>query len=64
MDAVKFERLISYRPVLDFQTRFEEPTLRDMVFDYYVGMYKNSETANDKTKEYLDNVYKRFVKAT
>lgn len=60
IDSVSFERLLSYRPQLDGPLAFEQPTLRDMAFDFYCKKYKDNDRANEATKEYLDAIWKRF----
>lgn len=60
LDSVNFERLLSFRPKLNGQLAFEQPTLRDMAFDYYCKKYGDTERANEATKEYLDVIAGRF----
>ena len=60
MNSVEFERMLSVRPKLTHQLEFEQPTLRDMAFDYYCKKYQDAYRANAATKEYLDAIYKRM----
>jgi hypothetical protein len=59
MNSIEFERLLSYHLEL---WGHEAPTLRDMVFDYYCGQFKDLDKANAATKLYTDEIYKKFVK--
>lgn len=62
MNDVEFERLLSFRPKLQHQLSFEQPCLRDMIFDYYCGKYQNqSEKANEVKQAYTDELFKLFV---
>jgi hypothetical protein len=61
LDGVSFERLLSFRPVLSAKLAFEQPPVRDMVFDFYNAKYLgDAERANATTKEYLDAVWQKF----
>lgn len=60
MNLVKFEQMISYHPDVSIPrdgTYIDQPTLRDMIFDYYCGVFKNdADRANKMTKAYLDDI--------
>jgi hypothetical protein len=55
MDSKTFERLLSYHSL-------GQPCLRDMVFDYYCGVLKDTDKAGASTKLYTDNLFEKFVK--
>lgn len=62
MNDVQFERLLSYRPEINAKGGcIEQPTLRDMVFDYYCKLVTNGDEANALTKEYLDEVHRNII---
>lgn len=50
-----FETVISFHPT--FKTLGDQPTLKDMVFDYYCKTLHDDAKANEATKKYLDEVY-------
>lgn len=54
MDSVQFERLIS--------ARNPNMCLRDMAFDYFCAVNKDTQIANQKTKEFFDRLHEQFVK--
>lgn len=61
LDSVNFERLLSYRPKLDGLLAFEQPTLRDMVFEFFCRKYTNDEQrALQATVDYIDAVWMTF----
>lgn len=59
MNNVAFERMLSYRQRIGLK---DQPTLRDMVFDYYCGELKDTELANDKTKLYIAQLWEHVDK--
>lgn len=61
LNILTFEQLLSTR-VMSRPARMEQPTLRDMIFDYYCGVFKDCDKANAATKEYTDELARIFVK--
>ena len=60
-DDVKFEQMISFRPKLEDGLIAEpEPTLRDMVFDYYCGKLNDIDKATVATEQYIGVIYDKF----
>lgn len=61
IDSVTFERLLSHKPSLSNRLAFDQPSLRDMVFEFYTAKYPGApETANEAMKEYLDALWGKF----
>lgn len=67
MTPVEFERMLSFRPVVQIThgpitlAGYEQPTVRDMAFDYYCKMLQDTDRANAATKQWTDALYQRFV---
>lgn len=61
MTSQEFERMLSARPKFNGS---EAPCLRDMIFDYCCGVLQDVDKANDKTKQYTDQLYSQFVNRT
>lgn len=57
MNDVEFERLLSYKPVID---RREQPCLRDLIFNHF-GLNSDDRASNNKTRYYTDELYKQLV---
>jgi hypothetical protein len=55
--SVRFEQLLSFRPKIASE---EQPTIRDMAFDYFCKKHLDTERANEATKLWTGTLYKRF----
>lgn len=55
---VDFEQLISFHP--SFKSLGDQPTIRDVVFDYYCKALHDCDKANAETKRYLNEVHEVF----
>jgi hypothetical protein len=55
MGLIMFERMLSYHSL-------GQPCLRDMVFDYYCGVLKDTDKAHAATKNYTDNLCDKFIR--
>lgn len=59
LNAVKFEQLISFRPQTAALIYGREPTLRDMIFNYYVAGGVSDPDA--LTKKYIAELFSHFA---
>ncbi len=56
LNNVAFEQLLSYKQRIGLK---DQPTLRDMICDYYCGELRDVDLANDKTKVYIVQLWNK-----
>ena len=54
MNNLKFEQMLSHRIG-------NQPTLRDMIFDYYCGQLADVEKANEQTNLYIGLLWNKVA---